>query len=74
MTPDTASSHLPPPRNPASGVASLLPRRLHDTPDAANQAKIAPSTAAAAPNSPPRSAIRCRLPRPAHPLRKPPPR
>jgi hypothetical protein len=41
--------------------------------DAGDDAKIAPSTASAATNFLPRSAIRRRLPRPAHPLPKPPP-
>ena len=39
---------------------------------AVDQAKITPSTAAAATNSPPRSSIRRRLRRPAHPQPKPP--
>jgi hypothetical protein len=42
--------------------------------DAGDDAKIAPSTAAAATNFLPRSPIRHRLPRPAQPLRKTPPR
>jgi hypothetical protein len=42
--------------------------------DAGDDAKIAPSTTAAATNFLPRSAIRRRLPRPAQPLRKTPPR
>ena len=41
---------------------------------AIDHAKIASSTAAAATNSRPRSPIRHRLPRPAQPLRKTPPR
>jgi hypothetical protein len=39
-----------------------------------DQAKIVPSTAAAATNSPPRSSIHRKLRQPAHPLPKPPPR
>ena len=41
-------------------------------PYAVDQAEIALSTAAVAPNSPPRSSIRRRLRRPAHPQRRPP--
>jgi hypothetical protein len=42
------------------------------TPYTVDQAKIALSTAAVAPNSPPQLSIRRRLRRPAHPQRKPP--
>src|SRR5216684_2980295 len=42
--------------------------------DAVDHAKITPSTAAATTNPRPRSSVRRRRPRPAHPLRTPPPR
>jgi uncharacterized cupin superfamily protein len=48
------------------------PAASNRTPYPADQAKIALSTAAIAPNSPPQSSIRRRLRRPAHPQRKPP--
>ena len=48
------------------------PAASNRTPYTVDQAKIALSTAAVAPNSPPQSSIRRRLRRPAHPQRKPP--
>jgi len=52
--------------------ADILGSRCEGACDAVDHAKIALSTAGAAPNSPPRSSIRRRLRRPAHPPRKPP--
>ncbi len=70
MTPITASSHLSPAGEPCFrhciAVAPPPPKARCYTLD---QAKAAPSTAAAAPNSPPRSSIRCQRCRPTHPLR-----
>jgi hypothetical protein len=74
MTPITPSSTSRLPANPASAVASLLPRRLQRHAPCRRSCNIAPSTAAAAPNSRLGSSIRRRRPRPAHPLPKPPPR
>src|ERR1700730_1390768 len=48
------------------------PAASNRTPYPVDQAKIALSTAAVAPNSPPQPSIRRRLRRPAHPQRKPP--
>jgi len=48
------------------------PAASNRMPCVVDQAEIALSTAAVAPNSPPRSSIRRRLPRPAHPQPRPP--
>ena len=75
MTPGTASSHLPLPRGtPLPASHRCCPVASNDTPYAVDQAKIAPSTAAAATNSLPLSSVRRRPRQPAHPLPKLPPR
>ena len=60
---------------------TLLPASHHCCPgdpegagNAGDHAKLTPSTAAATTKSTPRSSVRRRQPRPAHPLRKTPPR
>jgi integrase len=57
---------------PLPASRRCCPAASNRTPYAVDQAKIALSTAAGAPDSPPQSSIRRRLPRPAHPQRKPP--
>ena len=59
-------------RTPLPALHRCRPAASNRMPYAVDQAEIALSTAAVAPNSPPRSSIRRRLRRPAHPQRRPP--
>ena len=59
-------------RTPLPALHRCRPAASNRMPYAVDQAEIALSTAAVAPNSPLRSSIRRRLRRPAHPQRRPP--